>query len=509
MKPEPIQHVIIAGGGTAGWMTAAALSKAFAGSPMKITLVESDEIGTIGVGEATIPAIHFFNTMLGIDQAEFMRTCQATFKLGIEFVDWGDIGRRYIHPFTTYGRDLNNVFFHELWLKYAGMKAAAGEVSTLDDYNLCCVAARNNRFTHPVGGERVPVGAIKYAFHFDASLYARFLRTYSEKRDVTRLEGKIRDVRSEAETGFLQALVLEDGQTIEGDLFIDCTGQRALLIEQSLKSGFVAWRHWLPCDRAVAVPCANAAPAAPYTRSTADTAGWRWRIPLQHRVGNGYVFSSAFIDDEAAERRLLESLDGEPLAAPRRIPFVTGRRKAFWIKNCVAIGLASGFLEPLESTSIHLIQTGVLKLLALFPDKGFEAADIAAYNRHTEAEYERLRDFLILHYKVTQRDDTLFWRYCQAMEVPDSVNEAIELFAARGRMLVTADHLFTGASWMSVMTGQGLTPRGYNSLVDTIPNAELEAHMRSVRDYIAQTTQAMPFHHDYVARFCRETQHAD
>jgi len=505
--PEPIEHVVIAGGGTAGWMTAAALSRAFSGSPLKITLVESEEIGTIGVGEATIPAIHYFNSNLGIDQAEFMRATQATYKLGIEFVGWGDVDSRYIHPFTTYGRDLNHIFFHELWLRYAGMKSARGETISIDDYNLCCVAARKNRFTHPVSGAQVPVGPLNYAFHFDASLYAKFLRDSSERRGVTRIEGKIGYVRQDAGTGFLQALELEDGRVIEGDLFIDCTGQRALLIEQTLKSGYEDWRHWLPCDSAVAVPCSNVEPAIPYTRSTADHAGWRWRIPLQHRVGNGYVYSSRFIDDETAERRLLESLDGEPLAGPRRIPFVPGRRKAFWIKNCVAVGLASGFMEPLESTSIHLIQTAVLKLLALFPDKAFEPADVAAFNRHTQAEYERLRDFLILHYKITQRADTPFWRYCRDMEIPDSVRDVIDLFEARGRMLISADHLFTGASWLSVMLGQGLKPRGHDPVADTVPDAELEAHMRAIRDYIERTTSAMPEHIDYINRFLGSDRH--
>ncbi|WP_428312889.1 tryptophan halogenase family protein [Hydrocarboniphaga sp.] len=503
-----IQHLVIAGGGTAGWMTAAAVSRAFAGSALKITLVESEEIGTIGVGEATVPSIHYFNLMLGIDQAHFMRTCQATFKLGIEFVDWGDVGGRYIHPFTTYGCDLNNIYFHELWLKYAGSMAARGETVSMDDYNLCCVAARRGRFIHPVGGVPAPVGLLNYAFQFDASLYAGFLRGYSESRGVTRVEGKIAQVLQNGETGDIQALIMEDGRSVEGDLFVDCSGRQALLIGQTLKSAYEDWRHWLPCDRAIAVPCANVEEPVPYTRSTADAAGWRWRIPLQHRVGNGYVYSSPFLDDDGAERRLLDSLDGAALSAPRRISFVPGRRKEFWIKNCVAIGLASGFLEPLESTSIHLIQTAILKLLAFFPDKGFEPADIAAFNRHTQGEYELLRDFLILHYKITQRADTPFWRYCRDMDVPDAVREAIELFEARGRMLIRADHLFTGRSWLAVMLGQGLRPRGYDPLVDTIPDADLHAHMNSVRNYIDQATAAMPRHGDYLSRFCGQNSHA-
>ena len=505
MNPNAIKDVVIAGGGTAGWMTAAALAKAFGEEGVNITLVESDEIGIIGVGEATIPAIHYFNNTLGIDQAEFMRACRATFKLGIEFVGWGSEDARYVHPFTGYGRDLNNVFFHELWLRFARLKADQGQNLSIDDYNLCCVAARKGVFTHPVAGARLPVGPLNYAFHFDASLYARFLRAYSEPRGVVRVEGKIGQVRQNAETGFIEALVMEDGREVAGDLFIDCTGQRGLLIEQTLKSGYEDWRHWLPCDRAVAVPSASVEPAVPYTRSTADAAGWRWRIPLQHRVGNGYVYSGSFLGDDAAEQRLLASLDGPALAAPRRIPFCPGRRKSFWIKNCVAVGLASGFMEPLESTSIHLIQTSVLKILAFFPDKSFEPADIATFNRHTQAEYERLRDFLILHYKVTRRDDTPFWRYCRDMEVPDSITEIIELFEARGRLMISADHLFTAPSWLSVMLGQGLQPRGYDPLADTIPEANLKDHMASVRNYIDQITTTMPKHEGYVSTFCKAT----
>lgn len=505
---KPIRNVVVAGGGTAGWMTAAALSRAFHGTALKITLVESEEIGSVGVGEATIPAIHFFNRIIGIDQAEFMRACKATFKLGIEFVDWGDIGRRYIHPFTPYGRDLNNIFFHQLWLRYTDLSAARGESTTIDDFNLSCVAARRQRFTHPVSGATPPGGNLNYAFHFDASLYARFLRDYSERLGVTRVEGKIAEVRQNAESGYIEHLVLTDGRVIDGDMFVDCTGQRALLIDKALGSGYEDWREWLPCDRAVAIPSANVEAPVPYTRSTADAAGWRWRIPLQHRVGNGYVYCSRFLDDDSAEQRLRETIDGEAQAAARRIPFVTGRRKAFWVKNCVAIGLSSGFLEPLESTSIHLIQTAVLKFLALFPDEGFEAADIAAFNRHTQGEYERLRDFLILHYKLTQRDDTPFWRYCRDMDIPDSVQNMIDLFASRGRMFVSADHLFTGSSWLSVILGQGLKPRRYDPLVDTLSEADLEAHMGTVKAAIDRTVDAMPTHQDYLDRFCKESSHA-
>jgi tryptophan halogenase len=498
---ERIERVVIAGGGTAGWMTAAALARALANSGTSITLVESDEIGTIGVGEATIPAFHNFNYTLGLDQADFMRSCNATFKLGIEFVDWREPGHSYIHPFTRYGRDFNNVFFHELFLRYARISEEQGESVAIDDYNLCCVAAREGRFAHPVASARLNVAPLHYAFQFDASLYARYLRKFSEQRGVARVEGKIAKVRQDGTSGHILSLELENGRDVEGDLFVDCTGQRAVLIGQTMGVGYEEWRHWLPCDSAIAAQTPNVQAPLPYTRSTADSAGWRWRIPLQHRVGNGYVYSSDYISHEDAERRLLETIDGEPLREPRRIPFKTGRRSCFWMRNCVAIGLAAGFLEPLESTSIHLIQTAVLKLLALFPDKAFEPADRDAFNRHTIDEYERIRDFLILHYKVTNRTDP-FWRQCREMDVPDSLREAIELFESRGRMFITQDHLFNAPSWLAVMLGQGLRPRGYDPLADTIPEEELKLFMADVRNEVATTAAAMPTHAEYISRFC-------
>jgi tryptophan 7-halogenase len=502
MTTGAVRRIVIAGGGTAGWMTAVALSHAFSRRPLQITLVESADIGTVGVGEATIPALHYFLSTFGIDQREFIAESKGTFKLGIEFVDWGDIGRKYIHPFAPYGRDLSNIFFHQLWLKHARAQAARGTTLRIDDYNICCVAAERGRFKHPVSGEPGLAGTLRYAFHFDASLFAKYLRRLSEAKGVQRTEGKIVSVRQHSGTGHIESLILDDGRRIEGDLFVDCTGQRALLIGETLGSGFEDWSRWLPCDSAIAVPSAHVVPPVPYTRSSAEAAGWRWRIPLQHRMGNGYVYSSAYIDHQEAERRLLASLEGEPLAAPRRIPFRTGRRKEFWIGNCVAVGLAAGFLEPLESTSIHLIQTAVLKLLALFPDSNFEQTEIDAFNRHTVGEYERIRDFLILHYKVTQRTDTSFWRYCSAMAVPDALSEVMELFEASGRMFISADHLFTGPSWLSVMVGQGLSPRRYDPLVDTIPDAELQAHMDRVRADIDRAVATMPEHMAYVRQFC-------
>ena len=501
--PGAIENVVIVGGGTAGWMTAAALARGLRHLKVAITVVESEDIGTVGVGEATIPIIHVFNNMLGLDQADFMRACNATFKLGIEFVDWAALGETYIHPFTRYGRDLNNLQFHQMWLRHSALQAARGQADPIDDYNLCCVAARHRRFSHPVSGQDLDLGALHYAFHFDAALYAQYLRRYAETRGVVRREGRIVSVAQDGDNGHVRSVTLASGETVAGDLFVDCSGFRGLLIEGTLKTGYHDWTRYLPANRAIAVPCRNREDPVPYTRSTADGAGWRWRIPLQHRVGNGYVYSSEFISDDDAEARLLSQLDGEPMAAPRRLQFVTGMRKKVWNKNVVAIGLAAGFMEPLESTSIHLVHTAIVKLLAFFPDKAFAPADIAEFNRHTQAEYVRIRDFLILHYKATRRDDTAFWRHCRDMEVPETLGHIMEVFQARGRLMITADHLFTAQSWMAVMLGQGLRPQTYDPLADGLTQAELEAHMASVRDQVAKLTHAMPGHGDYIRRFCR------
>ncbi|HYC98673.1 tryptophan halogenase family protein [Brevundimonas sp.] len=503
-RAEPIRRIVIVGGGTAGWMAAAAFSKQLADLPTTITLVESDDIGTVGVGEATIPAIHAFNAMLGIDQAEFMRFCNGTFKLGIEFVDWGRLGSSYIHPFTSFGRDFRHLSFYQMWLKYSRLMAVHGGTALpFDNYNVCAVAAYKRRFAHPEAGAGGPVAPLRYAFHFDASRYAKYLRGFAEKRGVTRVEGKITDVQQDSRTGFITSVQLQDGQVVPGDLFIDCSGFRGLLIEQTLHSGYEEWTHWLPCNRAVAVPSETVEPPVPYTRSTADAAGWRWRIPLQNRVGNGYVYSSDFITDDQAQEQILRTIDGEPLAEPRRLSFVTGKRRQFWNRNCVAIGLASGFLEPLESTSIHLIQTAILKLLAFFPDSDFSPADRDAYNRHTSDEYDFIRDFIILHYKATERGDTPFWRQCRDMDVPDTLAAKMDLFRSRGRMLISNDDLFKTPSWEVVMDGQGLSPRSYDPIVDTIPDDDLVAEVETAYRDIQSAVQRLPSHQDYIARFCR------
>jgi tryptophan halogenase len=483
-------------------MCAAALSRLIEHAGVSITLVESEEIGTVGVGEATIPPLCTFNALLGLDENDFVRNTQGTFKLGIEFVDWGRLGDRYIHPFGKFGLDAQAIKFHQLWLKLSRMADAAAEAGALSDYNLCTVAARLGRFTRPVAGPDAMLASLRYAFHFDAGLYAKYLRRYAESRGVVRVAGTIVRANLRAADGFIESVTLGDGRTLSSELFLDCSGFRGLLIGQTLNVGFENWSRWLPCDRAVAVPCEQREPPVPYTRSTADTAGWRWRIPLQHRIGNGYVYCSDFIDDAAAESRLLATIEGAALAEPRRLRFVAGRRHRFWEKNCVAIGLAGGFLEPLESTSIHLVQTGIAKLLALFPDLSFLQPEIDEYNRATALEYELTRDFLILHYKATQRSDAPLWVRCRDMDVPDTLARKIDLFRSRGRVLRWAEDLFTEDSWIAVMLGQRITPEGYDPLVDSLPIANVRAFASHIKQVVAKTASAMPGHQDFINRHC-------
>lgn len=497
MSREPIRQVVIVGGGTSGWMCAAGLARMLDAREMSITLVESDEIGTIGVGEATIPTLQSFNALLGIDEADFVRQTQATFKLGIEFTDWGHPGDSYIHPFGVYGQDRPEVKFHQMWLKLKAMTDEAGDIG---DYNLSLMAARLNRFDVPSGKSSLR-STLRHAYHLDASLYARYLRAYAEKRGVRRLEGRITNV-DQREDGFVSALVLKDGRRVPGDLFIDCSGFRGLLIEETLQAGFVDWRHWLPCDRAVAQPCESVEPLLPYTRAMADEAGWRWRIPLQYRLGNGYVYSSADIDDDAAAKRLAETLDGRPLGDPRVIRFKAGHRRKFWDKNVVAIGLAGGFIEPLESTSIHMVQMGISRLLLLFPDMAFDPALSEEFNRSSTLEYEQIRDFIILHYKVTRRDDTDFWRRCRDMDIPDSLKHKMDLFRAGGRIFRFKDDLFTENSWLAVLLGQGIEPISYDPLVDAIPADQM---MRALLELKAATLKAahdLPLHSEFIRANC-------
>ncbi|HTP38793.1 MAG TPA: tryptophan halogenase family protein [Steroidobacteraceae bacterium] len=491
-------ELVIVGGGTSGWMTAAALAKVLKGR-YRITLVESDEIATIGVGEATIPMISLFNRMLEFNEDDFVRETQASFKLGIEFINWGRLGDRYIHGFGVIGQDTWTVDFHQYWLK----QYLAGKARELEHYSINTMACLQDKFMRPrLDMPKSPLSHIAYAFHFDASLYARYLRKYSEARGVRRIEGRIVEVLTRESDGHVTAVKLQSGQLVEGGLFIDCSGFRALLIEGAMKAGFEDWSHWLPNDRAVAVPCASSTAFHPYTRSTARDAGWQWRIPLQHRIGNGYVYSSKYLSDDEARRTLLANLDGAPLAEPRPIRFVTGRRKQAWVKNVLAIGLSSGFLEPLESTSIHLVQMGIAHLLTYFPAQGFDPAVTLEYNRVMQQEFEWVRDFIILHYKATERDDTPYWNYCRTMEVPQSLQHRIDLFRSHGRVFREGNELFAKVSWLQVMHGQRIRPQSYHPLADLLTEQEIQAYLEEVEGVIAACTDVMPLHAKFIADHC-------
>jgi tryptophan halogenase len=498
----PVEHIVILGGGTAGWMAAAALSKALANTGASIHLIESDEIGTIGVGEASVPGLQAFNAFLGLDQRDFMRSCQATFKLGIEFVDWGALGRRYMHSFTGFGLSAGNRQFHRLFQRHALARRSRGDTASFDDYNLGAVAGRARRFSLPTDAPPSRAGVLNYAFHFDASLYARYLRGYAERRGVRRVEGKVNSVRQNPESGFIEAVTLADGRVLEGEFFIDCSGFRGVLIEDTLHCGYEEWSRWLPCDRAIALQSGNLEPPVPFTRATAERAGWIWRIPLQHRVGNGYVYSSRHLDDAAAEEQLRLRVSEGALTEPRRIRFVTGKRRRIWDKNCLALGLAAGFLEPLESTSIHLIQTALLRLISLFPDRRFERAEIETFNRQTDEEYADVRDFIITHYKLTSRTDSAFWTQCRDMAVPDRVGSIIELFEATGRLTTKPEVLFTTQSWLAILYGQGDLPRGYDPLLAPMPEADLEREMAGVHEQLRRAVHSMPDHAQFIAQYC-------
>ena len=498
MEQKKLKDVVIVGGGTAGWMTAAGLANGLKGK-YNITLVESDLIATIGVGEATIPSIRRFNDILGIDETEFIRATQGTFKLGIEFVNWGRLGDRYIHGFGVIGQETWTVDFYQYWLK----QHLAGKAPGLDHYSINTAACLQNKFI-PTQRDmpNSPLGQIVHAYHFDAGLYAKYLRKYAEARGVVRVEGKIEDVVVRDADGHIEAVVLEGGRKVAGELFIDCSGFRGLLIEGTLKTGYEDWSHWLPCDTAIAVPCASAPELTPYTRSTARSAGWQWRIPLQHRIGNGHVFCSKFMSEDEATAILLQNLDGEPLAEPRPVRFKTGKRKQAWNKNCISIGLSGGFIEPLESTSIHLIQEGIAHLLSHFPSAGFEQADINQYNRMMNDEYVWARDFVILHYKAMERTDSPFWKYCREMEIPELLQHKIDLFRSNGRVFREGNELFAKPSWVQVMWGQRIRPQSYNPLVDLIGEEEIQGYLDEVEGVIKECVKVMPTLSAYVQANC-------
>lgn len=489
-----VSRVVIVGGGTAGWMTAAALARLIAPLGIDIRLVESEAIGTVGVGEATLPHIRFFNERLGIDESAFIAATQATIKLGIEFRDWGQIGDRYIHPFGDYGRSLAGVGFHHYWRRREGPSPSR----RICDFSLPVIMAEHGKFQPPESDPDSLLSTFSYAYQMDAGLYAQFLRRFAEEAGVERIEGKIVDAALDPASGYVTDVRLEDGRRIGGDLFIDCSGFRGLLIEGALQSGYEDWSGVLPCDRAVAVPCASNGPPAPYTRATAREAGWQWRIPLQHRVGNGYVYCSEHIADDEAAARLLERLDGEATAQPRFLRFQTGRRKRQWNRNVVAVGLSAGFLEPLESTSIYLIQAAITQLVELFPSGGIDRRDADEFDRVLNLEYERVRDFLVLHYHATGRDDTAFWNRVRTMTIPDSLAEKMALFSERGHVIQYKDGLFLEPSWLAVYLGQRIVPQGYDPRADRIEDGKVSTFLPGLASEIRAAVERLPSHTSYL-----------
>jgi tryptophan halogenase len=491
----PIRRIVVVGGGTAGWMAAAALARFVGGSGKRIVLVESEAIGTVGVGEGTIPPILEFMQQLGVDETEFLRETKASYKLGIEFVGWVTGDDRYFHQFGHIGRPLNGISFHQLWLKHRRDPATGA----LANYSMSAVAAARHRFEHPTTDPANPLSDLAYAFHFDAAAYGRFLRKYAEAHGAERIEGKIVDVEQDGESGFVTAVKLDDDRRVRGDLFVDCSGFRSLLLGQKLGVPFEDWSDWLPCDRAIAIPSERTDPMLPYTRSTAHPAGWQWRIPLQHRTGNGHVYCSQHMSDDEAERILLDNLDGKPIAEPNRLRFTAGRRAKSWDKNVVASGLSAGFIEPLESTSIHLMQYGIQKLLSLFPSRGISPVERDEYNRHMVAGYEPVRDFIILHYHATRRTGAL-WDHVREMEVPDSLKHKIALFREHGRVFRYNEELFDVPSWIAVMLGQGIVPERYDPLVDAMPDREVLRMMAELGRGYEQTAERLPLASDFIDR---------
>ncbi len=489
---EPMKkRVVIAGGGTAGWMTAAALAKLL-GKNLDIKLIESEEIGTVGVGEATIPTLHIYHQLLGLKESEVMAATNATFKLGIMFENWRDVDKHYLHSFGFPGQDCWAAQFHHFWLK-GNQK---GLVSQLGDYCVEHLAARENKFAV------YPNQSLNHAYHLDAGLYAKFLRVIAEKHGAKRIEGKMADIMLREDNGFIDSIKMESGEIIQGDLFIDCTGFAGLLIEKTLHTGYDDWTHWLPCDKAIAVQTVSNGQPIPYTRAIAHDAGWQWKIPLQSRTGNGMVFCSRYWSEDEALHKLTSNLDGETLIKPRVIPFRTGTRRLQWNKNCVAVGLASGFIEPLESTSIHLIQRSIVKLMLLFPTNGIQQSDIDEFNRQTREEMEHIRDFIVLHYHLTERRDSKFWRHCQNMEIPETLKHRMELFRESARIYKYDKDLFSESSWTQVMMGQGIMPKSYHPIVDLMGDHELARFLEENKKRTRQAVDQMPLHADFIKKYC-------
>ncbi|MFK8014627.1 MAG: tryptophan halogenase family protein [Gammaproteobacteria bacterium] len=486
--------IVIVGGGTAGWMTAAAIATALPRSLVTVELVESEAIGIIGVGEATLPHLRQFNENLGLDETRFMASTHASFKLGIEFVDWGRIGDRYIHPFGDYGTPLGGVAFHHYWRK----ATETANVGAIGEYSLPIMAAYAARFQRPVGAPDKLESSFGYAYHMDSARYGQVLREHAERRGVRRTEGRVTDVERERETGDIRGVKLDDGTAVRGDFFVDCTGFRGVLIEDALSAGYDHWSSILPCDRAVAVQCEDPGPLLPYTRATADQSGWRWRIPLQHRLGNGYVYCSDFISDDEATARLLDTLEGDALTEPKPLRFTTGKRRKMWHHNCLAVGLSGGFLEPLESTSIYLIQAAITRFIELFPVSSDYAVERDEYNRILDNEFDRVRDFLVLHYHASTRDDSPFWRAIAQTPTPDSLQEKMDLFRSHGRIAEYQQGLFLAPSWLAVYLGQGIVPDGHDPRLDHLCNDELQEKLQRLRERIGTRSDAMPDHAHYL-----------
>ncbi|WP_299946235.1 tryptophan halogenase family protein [uncultured Microbulbifer sp.] len=493
MNDDTIRKLVILGGGTAGWMTAALAARVL-GKVIDITLVESEKIGTVGVGEATIPPISHFNQALGLDEQAFLKATKATIKLGIQFENWLQQGSRYMHAFGTIGKHLPFCDFHHLWLR----SRHDGDTSSLWEYSLNYQAAMRNKFAPlaQIAGTNLP--GLSYAYHFDAALYAQFLRRYSEDNGVKRIEGTVREVKVQADSGFIDRLLLESGQTVGGDLFIDCTGLSALLIEKTLNTGFEDWSHWLPCDRAMAVPSVAEKPIVLYTRAIAHKAGWQWRIPLRHRTGNGMVYSSRYWSDAQARDTLMQNLGTEALSEPKIIRFQTGRRRAQWNKNVISIGLSSGFLEPLESTSIHLIQSAATRLIKTFPHRGIRPCEVAEFNRQSQVEIERIRDFIILHYKANQRRDSPFWQACESMQIPSGLSDKIALFRTTGKLFRDTNDLFAEEAWQQVMIGQGLLPGDHHIIASALSQPQLQDLMANLKTLINGTVNRLPSHEQFL-----------
>jgi tryptophan halogenase len=497
MPGSAIRRIVIVGGGSAGWMAAAALAAVVGRRVQEIVLVESAQIGAIGVGEATLPTLRAFNATLGLDEIEFIRSTKATFKLGIEFRGWNPT-RTFFHGFGDFGPNLGGVSPHQLWLAMR----AAGDDQSYADHSISSVAARFGRFAPPRPDAASVLGSYSYAYQFDAAAYAAYLRAHAERRGVKRIEGRIIDVRLRADDGFIECVRLEDGRSVSGDLFIDCSGFAALLIERALQAGFEDWSKWLPCDRALAVGCARSGEPSPFTRSIAHRAGWQWRIPLQHRTGNGHVFCSGHIDEEEAAQTLLANLDGEALGSPKLIKFTAGRRREMWKHNCVALGLASGFLEPLESTSIHLVESGIGRLIELFPDQGFEPKLAHEYNRLMSRSYESIRDFIILHYWASGREGEL-WRYCRNMPLPEALRHQIELFQSRGVVALYDSGAFAEPSWVSIYFGLGVFPAGRDPMTGLMDEAALRRELGRRARLVSGAAQSLPSHGSFIDKYCR------